>query len=116
MRFVRSATIDVLHRDHIRTARAQGLSRGRALAQSWRMIALPLSGVVALDFAGLITGAVIVEQVFALPGVGQLLLSSVSVRDFTVVQSVLMLMSAAIVVVMVLATLLQDMLDPRLRR
>lgn len=115
IRFIRSATIDVLHRDHLRTARAQGLSPARALGQSWRMIALPLSGVIALDFAGLITGTVIVERVFALPGVGQLLLQSISVRDFTVVQSVLMLMSSAIIVVMALATMVQDFLDPRLR-
>ena len=116
VRFVRSATVDVLHRDHVRTARAQGLPGWRALLQSWRMIALPLSGVVALDFAGLITGAVIAEQVFALPGVGNLMLSSLSARDITAVQSVLMLLSAMIIVVMALATLAQDLLDPRLRQ
>ncbi|MGA4508097.1 ABC transporter permease [Propionibacteriaceae bacterium G1746] len=115
VRFVRSATVDVLHHDHIRTARAQGLSGRRALAQSWRMVALPLSGVIALDFAGLITGAVIAEQVFALPGVGNFLLSSLSARDITAVQSVLMMLSAMIIVVMALATLAQDLLDPRLR-
>ncbi|MBO1030939.1 ABC transporter permease [Tessaracoccus sp. SD287] len=114
-RFVRSATIDVLHRDHLRTARAQGLSGGRALLQSWRMVALPLSGVIALDFAGLITGAVIAEQVFALPGVGSFMLSSVSARDITVVQSVLMMLSGMIIIFMALATLVQDLLDPRLR-
>lgn len=115
IRFVRSATIETLSQDHVRTARAQGLSIRQALGQSWRMIGLPLSAVVALEFAGLLTGSVLVEQVFALPGVGQFLLSSVSVRDITVVQSVLMLMSALIIIMMTLANLVQQLLDPRLR-
>lgn len=115
MRFVRSSTVDVLHLDHLRTARAQGLGWWRALGQSWRMIALPLTAVIALDFASLITGSVLVEQVFALPGVGTFLLSSVSARDTTVVQSVLMLMSGLIIVVMTGANLIQRLLDPRLR-
>lgn len=114
-RFVRSATIEVLGQDHLRTARAQGLSIMQALGQSWRLIGLPLSAVVALEFAGLLTGSVLVEQVFALPGVGQFLLASVSTRDITVVQSVLMMISALIIVVMTFASLVQQALDPRLR-
>ena len=114
-RFVRSSTVETLNMDHVRTARAQGLSYGQALGQSWRMVALPLTAVIALDFAGLLTGSVLVEQVFALPGVGQFLLQSVSVRDITVVQSVLMLMSALIIVMMMLSTFAQQALDPRLR-
>lgn len=114
-RFVRSSTVETLNMDHVRTARAQGLSYGQALGQSWRMVALPLTAVIALDFAGLLTGSVLVEQVFALPGVGQFLLQSVSVRDITVVQSVLMLMSALIILMMMLSTFAQQALDPRLR-
>lgn len=117
VRFVRSAVIDVVGQDYMRTARAQGLSATRALiTHGLRNAALPLVSVLALEAAGLLMGTVIVEQVFALPGVGTMVLSDVSTRDITMVQGTLMILSTAVIVMMMLTDVLYQFLDPRVRR
>ena len=115
-RFVRSAVLEQLSQDYVVTARAQGLSRAQALwGHVLRNAWLPLVAVVALDTAGLLMGAVIVEQVFALSGVGQALVSAVSTRDITTVQGFLMVLSAVVIVLMMLANLIVSLVDPRVR-
>ncbi|OMQ14613.1 ABC transporter permease [Modestobacter sp. VKM Ac-2676] len=116
VRFVRSAVIDVLGQDHLRTARAQGLSRTRALiGHGLRNASLPLVSVLALEAAGLIMGAVLVEQVFALPGVGSMILRDVSTRDIAMVQGTLLVLSAAVIALMLVMNLVYSALDPRVR-
>ena len=81
-----------------------------------RNASLPLVSVIALEAAGLLTGTVIVEQVFALPGVGSMILSAVNTRDVVTVQGTLLVLSAAVIVIMVITNLVSQLLDPRVRR
>lgn len=117
LRFVRSAVLDTLGQDYLRTALAQGLRPTAALiGHGMRNASLPLVSVIALEAAALLTGTVIVEQVFALPGVGSMILSAVSTRDVVTVQSTLMMLSAAVIALMVVTNLISQLLDPRVRR
>lgn len=114
-RYVRASVLDQLHSDYLRTARSKGLTRGRALFRhGLRNAMIPLVTVVGLELAGLIVGAIVVENVFELPGVGQLLLSAVGNRDLLVVQDVVMLVAAVVLVVNLLVDLSYRLLDPRL--
>ncbi|MFT8980009.1 ABC transporter permease [Gluconobacter oxydans] len=114
-RFMRSSLIETLSQDFIRTARAQGYSRRGVL---WR-IALPNALIPVLTLAGiqlpvLVTGTIIVESVFSLPGCGKLLLEAVNQRDIPVVQNLVMLIVASVMVLNVLMAVLVRWLDPRL--
>lgn len=116
IRYVRSAVLEQIDQDYMRTARAQGMTRDRALiTQALRNACLPLLSVIALDAAALLMGTVVVEQVFALPGVGYHLLTSVSNRDITMVQGFLMALSATVIVLMMLSNVAAQLLDPRVR-
>ena len=87
MRFVRSATLDVLHQDYIRTARAKGLTRTQALFRhGLRNASLPIVSILGVQVASLIAGVVVIERVFQLPGVGQMLVKDVGSRDLEKVQ------------------------------
>ncbi|HZT16101.1 MAG TPA: ABC transporter permease [Gaiellaceae bacterium] len=115
-RYVRSAVLDVLRSDYLRTARAKGLSRRRALVRhGFRNGAIPVLTVVGLEIPSLIVGAVVVENVFTLPGVGTLLLQAVSNRDLLVVQDVVMLVAVTVLVVNFLVDASYRLLDPRLQ-
>lgn len=114
-RFMRSSLIETLLQDFIRTARAQGYSRRDVL---WR-IALPNALIPVLTLAGiqlpvLVTGTIIVESVFSLPGCGKLLLDAVNQRDIPVVQNLVMLIVAFVMILNALMTALVRWLDPRL--
>ncbi|MGN6686823.1 MAG: ABC transporter permease [Actinomycetales bacterium] len=116
-RYVRSAVLDVLREDYLRTARAKGLTPYRALVRhGLRNAALPVITVLGLQLATLLIGAVVVERVFVIPGLGSLLLDSVSNRDLLVVQDVVMLLVIAVLVVNFIVDALYVALDPRLRR
>jgi peptide/nickel transport system permease protein len=116
LRFTRSATLEVLHADYIRTARAKGLTRGRALVRHGvRNAALPVLSVLGLEFASLLLGAVVIENVFALPGIGQMLIVDVGNRDLLKVQGTVLLVAVAVLVVSFLVDLGHRLLDPRLR-
>jgi peptide/nickel transport system permease protein len=115
-RYVRSAVLDVLRSDYLRTARAKGLSRRQALVRhGFRNGAIPVVTVVGLEIPSLIIGAVVIENVFTLPGVGTLLLQAVSNRDLLVVQDVVMLVAVVVLVVNFLVDASYRVLDPRLR-
>ncbi|MEW6970656.1 ABC transporter permease [Trueperella pyogenes] len=115
-RFVRSAVLAELSQPYMRTARAQGLSPRAALWQhALRNAWLPLVAVIAVDIAAALTGTVIVEHVFALPGIGQAIVAAVSQRDAVVVQGFLMVLTATIILVMMMADTLVRILDPRTR-
>jgi peptide/nickel transport system permease protein len=116
LRFVRSAVLDVLSADYLRTARAKGRTRiGALLTHGLRNAALPVTSVLGLQIAGLIVGAVVVEQVFALPGVGTMLLSDVGNRDLVKVQGEALVISAAVLVISFLIDIAHRAIDPRLR-
>jgi peptide/nickel transport system permease protein len=115
-RFVRSSVLDVLREDYLRTARAKGLRPGQALVRhGLRNAAIPVVTVLALQLATLLIGAVVVERVFVIPGLGSLLLDSVSNRDLIVVQDVVMVLVVAVLVVNFVVDLLYLVIDPRLR-
>jgi peptide/nickel transport system permease protein len=116
MRFTRSAVLEVMNQDYVRVARAKGLSQGRVI----RRHVLPNAGIPVLTIAGiqvasLLGGTVIVEQIFALPGVGRYIYEAISNRDYPVVQSVTLVMAAIFVLVSLIVDVLYAVLDPRLR-
>lgn len=115
-RVMRSALLDTLGEDFIRTARAKGLSRGQALYRhALRNAMIPVLTIIGLQFSFLIAGAIIIEKVFFLPGLGQLIFQSISARDLIVVESVVMLLVFAVVVVNFTVDLAYAWVDPRLR-
>ncbi len=115
-RVTRSAVLDVMREDFVRTARAKGLSRRQAL---WRHVLrnamIPVLTVAGLQFANLVTGTIVVENVFVLPGVGRLVFQAISNRDLVVVRDVVMLLAAVVVVVNFVVDVLYALIDPRLR-
>lgn len=115
-RYVRSAVLDVMREDYVRTARAKGLMPMQALrSHGMRNAAVPVVTVLALQLVTLLIGAIVVERVFVVPGLGSLLLDSVSNRDLILVQDVVMLLVLAVLVVNFLVDLLYLVIDPRLR-
>ena len=115
-RYLRAGMIDTLRQDYIRTAFAKGLStRTVMLRHGLRNAIVPAISIMALDLAGLISGAVITEAVFAWPGIGSLFVESMNGRDYPVLMGVLMMGSAAVILANIVADLAQAALDPRLR-
>ncbi|KAA2254532.1 ABC transporter permease [Solihabitans fulvus] len=116
-RYVRSAVLDVLREDYLRTARAKGLTPFRALARhGLRNAAVPVVTVLGLQLATLLVGAVVVERVFVVPGLGSLLLDSVGNRDLLTAQAVVLLLVVAVLLVNFVVDLLYTALNPRLRQ
>lgn len=116
-RYVRSAVIDVTHEDYFRTARALGWSRAGALwRHGLRNIAISLLTVIGLQLATLLVGAIIIEQVFVLPGLGSALLLAVSQRDLGVVQAIVLLLVWAVLLINFVVDVAYQLIDPRLRR
>ena len=115
-RIVRSTMLEMLSRDFIRTARAKGLAEPRVLYRhALRNALIPVVTVVGLQFGTLLGGAVIIEQVFSLPGVGRFALEGINLRDYPVVQGAVLLISAAFIVVNLLVDVLYSLIDPRIR-
>lgn len=115
-RLTRSSLLDTLGAEYIRTARAKGIpERVVWFRHALRNAALPLTTMLGLELAGLLTGAVIVETVFAWPGIGRLALDSVAARDYPVVQAVVLLIAIIFVVINLLVDLSYLVLDPRTR-
>ena len=116
VRYVRGAFIDVLQEDYFRTARAIGWSRRRAIMRhGLRNAGLQIITVVGLQLATLFVGAVVIENVFVLPGLGSLLLNSVQKRDLPVVQAIVMVLVALILTINALVDMAYAAIDPRLR-
>lgn len=116
-RYVRAAVIDVLHSDYFRTARAIGWGRWGALwRHGLRNISVSLMTVVGLQIATLLVGAIIIEQVFALPGLGSQLLLSVNQRDLVVVQGIVLILVWTVLIINFVVDVLYQVLDPRLRK
>ncbi len=116
-RVMRSAVIETLGQDYVRTARAKGLSRRQVvLRHALRNAMIPVMTIIGLQFSFLLAGAIIIENVFFLPGLGRLIFQGITQRDLVVVESVVMLLVFAVIVVTFLVDLAYAAIDPRLRR
>jgi len=115
-RYVRSAVIEVQREDYIRTARAKGLTRGQALRRhGLRNAAIPVVTVLGIQLTSLLVGAIVIENVFVLPGLGRLLLQSVGNRDLVLVQDLVVLLTGVVLVVNFLVDVSYRLIDPRIR-
>lgn len=115
-RMTRSAVLEVLREDYIRTARAKGVWEPRVIARhALRNALLPITTVIGLEFAFLIGGLVVTEQVFNLNGIGMLFVEAIARRDYTMTQALVLLVGSTFIVVNFLLDLLYAVLDPRIR-
>lgn len=115
-RMTRSTMVEVMQEDYIRTARAKGLTeRVVNVRHGLRNAAIPIVTVVGLVFAGLVGGAVVTETVFAIPGLGRLLVDGVVRRDYPIVQAMLMVVAVSYVFVNLAVDITYAFLDPRIR-
>ncbi len=115
-RMIRSSLLEVLNEDYIRTARAKGVFEKVVISRhALRNALLPAITVIGVEFAFLIGGLVVTEQVFNLNGIGKLFVQSVSRSDFTMIQGMVMLLAAIYVVVNLVVDLLYAVFDPRIR-
>lgn len=116
-RYVRRSVVAEMGKDYVRTARAQGAPRRSVLyTHALRGAALPVLTVAGVQLSSLVVGAVVIEQVFAIPGLGTMLLDAVANRDLTTVQTVMMLLVAFTLLVNLGVDLLYGAIDPRVRR
>ena len=115
-RITRSAVLEVLREDFVRTARAKGLSQRAALwGHVLRNAMSPVVTVMGLQFASLLAGTIVVENVFYLPGLGRLIFQSISNRDLIVVRNCVMLLAAMVIVVNFVVDVLYAVIDPRVK-
>lgn len=115
-RVMRSSLLDTLSEDYIRSARAKGLSRRQVMwRHALRNAMIPVLTIIGLQFSFLLAGAIIIENVFFLPGLGRLVFQAITQRDLIVVESVVMLLVFAVVLVNFLVDLAYAWVDPRLR-
>ena len=115
-RITRSSVLEVMREDYVRTARAKGLSQRATL---WRHVLrnalIPVVTIMGLQFANLLAGTIVVENVFALPGIGRLIFQAIGNRDVVVVRDVVVMLAALVVTVNFIVDLLYAVIDPRLK-
>lgn len=115
-RMVRSETIDVMHSDYIRAARLKGLSRRQVvLGHALRNALLPVVTIVALDVGYLLGGIIVVEEIFAIPGIGRALITAIAARDLPTIQAGALVMAATYATANFLADIAYGLLDKRIR-
>ena len=115
-RIMRSSLLDILSEDYIRTARAKGLTHGQTLYRhALRNALIPVLTIIGLQFSFLMAGAIIIENVFFLPGLGRLVFQAITQRDLIVVESVVMLLVFAVILVNFAVDIAYAIVDPRLR-
>ncbi len=115
-RMTRSSLVDVLGEDYVRTARAKGLAEGRVLFHhALRNALLPVITVAGLQFGSMLSGAIVIEKVFARPGLGTTLLDAIFERNYPVVQGTVLVIAGIYVVVNILVDLAYGLADPRIR-
>jgi peptide/nickel transport system permease protein len=116
VRATRSSVLDVLREDYVRTARAKGVSETRVLGKhALRNALIPVVTVAGIQLGQLMAGSIILESVFALPGIGRLALGAITARDLPVVQGVTLFVASCIVLINFAVDLLYGVLDPRIR-
>jgi ABC-type dipeptide/oligopeptide/nickel transport system permease component len=115
-RMTRSGMLEVLRQDYIRTARAKGLPERIVIyVHAFKNALIPVVTVVGLRFGGLLAGTVLVESVFAVPGIGRFMVEAVLIRDYPVVQGTVLVVAVSFVFINLLVDLLYGLIDPRIR-
>lgn len=115
-RITRATMLEVLNQDYVRTAKAKGVGQRAILfVHALKNAAVPIITIVGIGFAGLIGGAVVTESVFAIPGVGRLVVDAILRRDYPVIQGVVLMFSFTYVIVNLIVDLLYTVFDPRIR-
>lgn len=115
-RITRSAMLDVLDQDFIRTARAKGVDEWHTIAKhAFRNTLIPVVTVLGITISLLVGGSVVVEQVFALPGIGRLIVQGILARDYPLVQGTMLLFGFAFVLINILVDIIYTLVDPRVR-
>jgi peptide/nickel transport system permease protein len=115
-RFMRSSMLEVIHQDYIRTARAKGVSEGRVIMNhAVRNAMLPIITLLGLQLPNLFGGALIIEQIFAWPGMGRLAIGSIFIRDYQVIMGVTMVTALLVVLGNLIADILYAVVDPRIQ-
>lgn len=116
VKMLRSSILDEMNKDYIRTAFSRGRTRADALQKhALRNALIPVIAFLAVTAAELVAGSIVVEQVFAVPGIGRLLLASIGSRDFPVAQAIVVILATWVVVVNFIADILYQYMDPRIR-
>lgn len=116
VKMLRSSILEEMGKDYIRTAFSRGRTRAAALKKhALRNAMIPVIAFLAVTAAELVAGSIVVEQVFAVPGIGRLLLASIGSRDFPVAQAIVVILAAWVVVVNFIADVLYQYMDPRIR-
>jgi len=115
-RITRATMLEVLSQDYVRTAKAKGVDQRAILfVHALKNAAVPIITIIGIGFAGLIGGAVVTESVFAIPGVGRLVVDAILRRDYPVIQGVVLMFSFTYVIVNLIVDLLYTVFDPRIR-
>jgi peptide/nickel transport system permease protein len=115
-RVTRSAMLEVLREDYIRTARSKGVQEQRViLVHALKNAALPIITVSAWSLARLLGGTIIIEKIFLVPGMGTLLLDAITARDYTLIQAIVLVYAIVVLTANLLVDLLYSRLDPRIR-
>ena len=115
-RLVRSAMLEVLGQDFVRTARAKGMTEGRVLMRhALGNAMIPVVTIVGLQFGGLLSGAFIIEAIFAWHGIGELAVKALGRRDFPLIQGIALITAVTYVVVNLVVDLLYAVIDPRIQ-
>jgi len=115
-RMTRASMLDVLAQDYIRTAQAKGLANDKVLiGHALKNAAVPIVTIIGIGIASLISGVVVTETVFAIPGLGRLTVDAILRRDYPIIQGIILVFSAAYVLVNLLVDLSYTFLDPRIR-
>lgn len=116
VKFLRNSILSEIHQDYVRTARSKGNSEKQALYRHvLRNAMIPVLTFLALVIADILTGSIVVEQVFSVPGVGRLLITAISSRDYPVVQAVVTYVTVVVVFINFLVDVLYHLIDPRVR-
>ncbi len=115
-RMTRSSMLDVIRQDYIRTARAKGLSEGTIIRKhALKNGLIPVITVVGMQMSTIVAGSVIIENIFAIPGIGSLLMSAINAKNYPVIQGGVLLLSLSVCVMNLLVDLLYAFVDPRIR-
>jgi peptide/nickel transport system permease protein len=115
-RITRATMLDVLAQDYIRTAQAKGLSNEKVLlGHALKNAAVPIVTIIGISVALLISGVVVTETVFAIPGLGRLTVDAILRRDYPIIQGIILIFSGAYVLINLLVDLSYTLLDPRIR-
>ena len=116
IKMFRSAILSEMKKDYIRTAYARGANRKRALSEhALKNAIIPVISFLAVSLAEMLASCIVVEQIFSVPGIGRLLVSSIGTRDFTVVLAIVMILATWVVIINFIADIIYQLIDPRIR-